>query len=75
MRKNKIHLRGITYTLCGIDTIKSIPTIFNISIAKLFKEVTCKRCIKTETYKQYLAGSFKEKPNNYFFIRIYYEKK
>ena len=57
-KKNRIHLAGIGDTLCGIDMFKDSFT----SIAKLFKKVTCNRCMKTETYKQYLAGSFKEKP-------------
>lgn len=57
MRKGKIHLRGLSLTLCGITL-----NIFTSSFAKSFESITCKRCMRTETYKDYLAGKFREKP-------------
>ena len=58
MRKGKIHLRGLSMTLCGAD----FGILSSSTFAKSFKSVTCKRCMMTETYKKYLAGKFREKP-------------
>jgi len=51
----KKHLRGFSSTMCGKK--EDIFTVF----AKTFKEVTCKTCMKSWEYKQYLLGKFKEK--------------
>ena len=53
--KEKKHLIGLYNTLCGRNSDDCI-------IAKKWKEVTCKTCMKTEEYKAYLAGKFREKP-------------
>ncbi len=58
MEKGKIHLRALSLTLCGAD----FGILSSSSFAKSFKSVTCKRCMRTETYKKYLAGKFREKP-------------
>ena len=55
MSKRKIHLNGLGLTLCGRD---------RWSMAKKFKDVTCKSCMKSWEYKQYLAGKFIEKTND-----------
>jgi hypothetical protein len=52
----KNHLRDPVNPLCG--TRSSVFTSF----AKKWKDVTCKKCMKTWEYKSYLSGKFKEKP-------------
>ncbi len=54
------HLRGFGHALCGKRT-----KIYHsgITFAKSYAEVTCKSCKRTETYRSYLAGKFKEKPS------------
>lgn len=54
MRKAKIHI-GYSTTLCGRDPLF-------LSMAKKYREVTCKSCMQSDIYKQYLAGKYKEKP-------------
>ena len=56
MKNNKVHIRCLSSTLCGIK-----DHVF-ISFAKKWKDVTCKRCMRTWEYKQYLKGRYKEKP-------------
>lgn len=55
MNERKQHLIGLHNTLCGKNSDDCI-------IAKSFKDVTCKSCMKSWEYKQYLAGKFREKP-------------
>lgn len=62
---DKIHLNSFFgATLCGMKYRN--PNRFSIFpfLAKKYSEVTCKRCMKTENYKKYLAGKFREKPAN-----------
>jgi len=61
MRERKVHLQALYTTWCGL-TLFSRDLQIIPKIAKSFKDVTCKRCIKSPVYKSYLAGRFKEKP-------------
>ena len=56
------HLRGFGNTLCGITEKFSCNTLYFPTYAKSYAEVTCERCMKTESYRAYLAGKFREKP-------------
>jgi hypothetical protein len=60
MRKGKIHLRGYSLygTLCGVK----LNILSSSTFAKTFESVTCKRCMSSWQYRQYLAGKFEEKP-------------
>jgi len=63
MKDRKIHLQGLSNTLCGVKTWPNTHVFIpQAKIAETFKEVTCKKCMKTKEYKSYLAGKFKEKP-------------
>ena len=63
MVKRKVHLFGLNYlTLCGRDRLKTSPTTPSLDMAKSFKDVTCKSCMKSWEYKQYLLGKLVEKP-------------
>ena len=61
MKNKKVHMQALSTTWCGLNMypadVISAPTI-----AKAWKEVTCKNCMRTPLYKTYLAGKFKEKP-------------
>lgn len=61
MNTKKVHLVGLSYTLCGID-MHSISLLTRPELAKKFSQVTCKRCKKSKEYRMYLAGKFREKP-------------
>ncbi len=59
MDKGKIHLRGLSRTtLCGIE----LDILSSSTFAKRWSSVTCKRCMRTQEYKAYLKGKFREKP-------------
>lgn len=55
MRKPKRHLSDGARTLCGRNGLW-------LSLARKYSGVTCKSCMQSWTYKQYLLGKFKEKP-------------
>jgi len=62
--KRKVHLYDICpNTLCGRNRWGKNLMTPTLLMAKSFKEVTCKCCMRSEEYKQYLAGKFKEKPD------------
>jgi hypothetical protein len=54
MDKRKKHL-GYSTTLCGRDPLA-------VRMAKKYIEVTCKSCMQSEIYQNYLLGKYKEKP-------------
>lgn len=68
MKDSKIHVRGFSKTLCGIiifpqNIILPKLKLFTITkIAKRFKDVTCKKCMKSREYQMFLKKKFKEKP-------------
>jgi hypothetical protein len=63
MRNRKIHLQGLSNTLCGVKTWPNTHVLIpQAEIATYFKDVTCERCKKSIQYKQYLSGKLKEKP-------------
>ncbi len=62
MAVTKKHLSGLSRTLCGKSIFPKAPFPVTSLIAKKFKDVTCKNCMRSWEYKQYLAGKFKEKP-------------
>ena len=60
MQEHKKHLNScFGITLCGIEI--NIGTI-SLRFAQTYKEVTCKRCMKSWNYKMYMDGKFREKP-------------
>lgn len=62
MKESKIHLHesGINGSQCGLSS-----RFGNYQFAKKYAEVDCKKCMKTWTYKAYLEGKFKEKPETF----------
>ena len=59
MEKGKIHLRGLSrITICGIE----LGFLGSSTFAKSWGSVTCKRCMRSQEYKAYLAGKYIEKP-------------
>lgn len=62
-KKRKVHLGGYGHiTLCGRNRWGGNLTAPTLPIAKKFKDVTCKCCMRSVEYKNYLAGMLKEKP-------------
>lgn len=62
MAVTKKHLSLISHTLCGKSIFPKAPFPVESLIAKNFKDVTCKSCMRSWKYKRYLLGKFKEKP-------------
>ena len=60
MKPKKKHLRGLFSTLCGISSYSLSGCL--CETAKKFAAVTCKRCMNSPEYKNYLEGKYKEKP-------------
>jgi len=61
--KRKVHLGGYgNITLCGRDRWGQNLMTPTLPIVKKFKDVTCKCCMRSNEYQQYLAGMLKEKP-------------
>lgn len=62
MNERKKHLRyyGLSRPMCKQHLHGTYPRY-----AKTYAEVSCRRCIQTETYTRYLEGLYKEKPESY----------